>query len=82
VSIGARAEGPASTGLRIQSSSRHYPNDANLHRHGKCLSHLADGQWGVCNKDMHENSYVVFKVCDWETWRRYVPESWGSVPNS
>jgi hypothetical protein len=46
--------------------SNYYPNDANLYRNGKCLNKLPDGQWGVCNKDMYENSLIKFKVCDWD----------------
>jgi hypothetical protein len=44
--------------------TNYYPNDTTVYRNGKCVAKTPNGWWGVCNKDMHENSLVGFKVCN------------------
>ncbi|MEV4621091.1 hypothetical protein AB0J74_20575 [Asanoa sp. NPDC049573] len=44
--------------------TNYYPKDTTVYRNGQCVAATPNGWWGVCNKDMHENSLVAFKVCD------------------
>src|ERR1700754_3297371 len=44
--------------------TNYYPNDTTIYRNGQCVAATPNGWWGVCNKDMHENSLVGFRVCN------------------
>jgi hypothetical protein len=48
----------------------YYPTDGTVYRQGRCVNTMADGVWGYCNKNMHENSKVSFRACDDSTQYR------------
>jgi len=39
----------------------------SLYRQGACVESRAAGSEGICNKNFHEGSTIVFKVCLWES---------------
>lgn len=45
----------------------YWPTDNDFYRQGVCYStNLARGAWGYCDKNMHENSLIKMRSCDWD----------------
>ncbi len=42
-------------------------SESDFYRQGVCYStNLPRGTWGYCNKNMHENSLISMRSCDWD----------------
>jgi hypothetical protein len=45
----------------------YWPNDNSFYRQGVCYAtNLGRNNWGYCNKDMHEDSLISMRSCDWD----------------